>query len=458
MRIILSNHHNLKTPEAQGAARALYEYAKKTGTVSNTEISVAVDHSLKFFDQYGHLPDLTQLSEVGFSPLSGELTEEKLLYRIHLLEHELQMRAVKKNLLELATEENSAKLLEGIKTLHNQACKEEECEESRIVHVEDMSYDEITKEPSYGVILKSNVRELDAAAHMSLGSVATVFAGPSHGKSMFAVNFTYLNTIQDTHNALYLSLEIPKSALYFQLLSRHSYQMDPQRAVPYRSIKDNILTSEQKKFLKEAEVDFKAVKKGSLRILDVSDGLAFNPVQFGEFLEARYAEEPFDLLVFDYLQLVKYFVVRGLTDMELMNKLVSTMRQKSVSIGGVGKILVLLLSQANRESIKKADKNNGAHSITGLAEVNDLERSSQFVISLYLNDILKASGEVKYCLLKNRDGPTLSSPQVTFMDPTCSVIGETSVYNEVFSEDSLQLVEGTGDDLSGIFGQSSNIF
>jgi hypothetical protein len=77
-----------------------------------------------------------------------------------------------------------------------------------------------------------------------------------------------------------------------------------------------------------------------------------------------------------------------------------------------------------------------------------------------MNDILRASGELKYQLLKNREGQLIENPQVTFIDPPYSVVGETGVYQDVFSEESLDLIDSQDDSLGDEdpFGGSDVVF
>lgn len=259
--------------------------------------------------------------------------------------------------------------------------------------------------------------------------------------STFIDNFVYVNSVQRGLGILYLSLEIPGDTVYFRQLSRHSYQLDQTTAVSFKTIKDNVLTDEQKTRLIQVEKDYKETNKGSLRILDLSYGIDFTPSSFGAFLEKEYRRKKFDVLILDYLQLVKHTVVRGYDDMEIMNKVMGIIRQKTVAIGDGDSIISVTLSQANREGIHKADRNNGAYTLSALAESNELERSAATVIGLYMNDILRSSGEIKYQLLKNREGTLIETPQVTFIDPSYCVVGDTGVYTGVFTEESLSFID-----------------
>jgi hypothetical protein len=264
---------------------------------------------------------------------------------------------------------------------------------------------------------------------------------PSHGKSCFADNFLYVNSIQGSMRTLYLSLEVPKDIVAAKILSRHSYELGEQDAIPYTSIMHGQADGDR---LRELKGDLKD-KLQNVRLLDASDNIPFYPpTDFGVFLERQFAKEPFDILILDYLQVLKSDCRIVGYEYEFMNRIVSMIRRKTVSIGGDNRIISLILSQVNREGYKGASKpdrkgrtKGGYTLLSSIAESNELERSSQLVLFLYLNDDLRASNEIKYQLLKNRDGRLIATSEVTRIDPRYSFMGVSQLYENVFSNEAL---------------------
>jgi len=87
------------------------------------------------------------------------------------------------------------------------------------------------------------------------------------------------------------------------------------------------------------------------------------------------------------------------------------------------RMAVILLSQANREGHKRAVNNKGKYDLQALAEFHELERSSSYVLSLFTDEEMRETNEVKVCLMKNRFGNIMDNPVTILTDPQYCVFG-----------------------------------
>lgn len=129
-----------------------------------------------------------------------------------------------------------------------------------------------------------------------------------------------------------------------------------------------------------------------------------------------------DLCIVDHINLFKFGDVNfGVID--TINKYSDFFRQQSLNWCDTGKpVAMIVLAQANRECQKywekgkRADDKNknvkeiheGDYLLSHFAEGNELERASSSVLTIYMNDSLKALKEVRIGLIKNRDGETVN--------------------------------------------------
>lgn len=78
--------------------------------------------------------------------------------------------------------------------------------------------------------------------------------------------------------------------------------------------------------------------------------------------------------------------------------------------------------------------------MNALAEFNQLEQSSYYVTTLFYDEQLRASGEVKMQLLKHRSGSIIEEPFTTATMPEVFFVGDMEGYRESFTPDILDEV------------------
>ena len=273
----------------------------------------------------------------------------------------------------------------------------------------------------------------------------------------FAINIGYNNTYKMGYNVVYISLEVPKEDIIYNILSRHSFdsKFTKYPYIGHRRIRQCELNPEEEEFVFEEVLnDFMEEGKGDLVILDETDFKSFTFPEIRKKLEE--VDERIggiDAIIWDHANLFKFSESdKRLSQNDIINEYVSWIRQigikwvKDEETGNYRQLTNIILAQANRQGWKKADKNGGRYDLTAIAEANELERCAYRVLALYTNEDLKQSKEVLVQILKNRSGPTLYEPVSVFADPVPYVIGdEMEGFSDVISTDSFSDVFGNDD-------------
>lgn len=286
------------------------------------------------------------------------------------------------------------------------------------------------------------------------GTLCVVAGWTGSFKTTFALNLAHQNAVLNGYNTVFITSEVPKEILYLYLLCRHSFEAKFAQHGPIHRLETQkaVLSEEDEKFMREVvEPDLRENPDyGKVLILDETDFRSFTK----SGIKAKLLSLDFDvdILVYDYIQLVKYLDEAheyrwGKTDP--VNYYVRIFTDLAMHLyGGRHQVLSLLLSQINRESWKKAKENNGEYDLTCLAEANELEKSAYYCIALYSDDDLKESGELKAQLLKHRGGETHESSVIVPLDSRYLAIGHG--------------IEGFGEtsssDMSSLLTSSENLF
>lgn len=240
------------------------------------------------------------------------------------------------------------------------------------------------------------------------------------------------NGIMQGKNVLYLSLEVTKENVYYNLLSRHSFNSKFKKHIEHLDLKQKKLKDDEFDYLeKEIYPDFQN-SSGKVYIVDETELEAYSffslESKFRE-IEKLSIEETghgIDLLVVDHAQLLKFDAsMKGIgNETNVVNAYVSFFRQNILNwIKSGRQISGLILSQSSREGWKEAVRSEGRYRLTALAEANELERASSVVLSVFSSDSLKQVKSAKVQILKNRDGQAWSEPMEVFVDPAYYVFG-----------------------------------
>jgi replicative DNA helicase len=247
----------------------------------------------------------------------------------------------------------------------------------------------------------------------------------------------YYNSYYLGYNVCFISLEVSKKDMLWNILSRHSYsdKFTQMSYVPHDEIRKGALSPEKEAFLFDVVAkDLAENSKGKFIILDETD---FKDFSFSEIMTKLYEVDDevggLDAVFFDHAGLFKYYQKSGHRDSsegEAINAYISFIRRLSIRFRfnpetkEYRQLISVVVIQANREGWKRASKRGGQYDLRAISEANEVEKASYRIFSIYTDDFMKEAKEARVCILKHRSGKTTTEPLVVYVDPVCYYIGD----------------------------------
>ena len=308
-----------------------------------------------------------------------------------------------------------------------------------------------------------------------------------HGKSMLGNSIAY-RAVNEGLNVVYVSLEITKENIFYQMLSIKSFLEGRTESeyISHSTIKERKLTLQQEEYVfDKLWPDFKNMP-GKLHILsetefDTTSTAALQQKLFViNDLCLKENGRGIDLLIIDYIQLFKSFKSEepvGTGEYNVLMRWVGEFHKMSLNFLGTNRqIPIVLLSQLNRDAwsdekakYKAIAKNNsymkaneeympggGKYKrvtvpdvILGISQIagcSEIAKSASQVITIYSDESLKASEQCHIQVLKNRDGLTQMEPIISYMNPKYYWVGKIpNVNTEYECNMSLSDILGSND-------------
>lgn len=278
----------------------------------------------------------------------------------------------------------------------------------------------------------TGVEEIDKiTGGLHLGTVNTIMGYAGSGKTTWGVNIAY-NAIMQGFNIIYLSLEVSKEHILYDLLSRHSNESKFKMKLEHRDLKHRKLEKDKEEYLWSTIYPSFLETPGKMYIVDETDLENYSTLT----LENKFKEldklakdetgNGISMVFIDHAQLLKFdSSVNNMNDNSAINSYISFFRKQAVNfIKEKRPACFVVLSQTNRDGWRYASKHEGAYQLNALADANELERASTLVLSIYTNEAFMQSKQAKVMVVKSRDGALMEEPVSTFIDPATYIIGD----------------------------------
>ena len=297
--------------------------------------------------------------------------------------------------------------------------------------------------------------------NIKLSPGITVVAGMTgHGKSMLGNSIAY-RALKSGLNVAYITLEISKENMFYQMISLRSFSEEPeQNYISHSTIKKRELLPKQEELVfDKIWPEFKQMS-GQLYVItewdfDTTDSVALeNKLMEVEDYAKSHTSKGIDLIIVDYIQLFKQYKQLNLTgEYNIITNWVNDFRKMSLNYLGQNKeIPIVLLSQLNRDAFndfkKKMDRdmknqtiykynNDNPYlpnkkivpehevvlSLSQIAGCVEIAKAANQIITIYADEELKASKNCWIQVLKNRDGETKLEPRNEYMNPVYYCVG-----------------------------------
>lgn len=281
---------------------------------------------------------------------------------------------------------------------------------------------------------------------MEPGTCVIIAGYPGNFKSQTCVSVAVKN-LQKGRGSAILTLEVPREFIKMQALSNYSYSPAWQgEPIPFLSVMKRTLTdASMEEFIRlEAQFNHLDATLYTLGSDNFTAGIMDGIVPAMEYL----ADQGLQAFFVDHIQLLQYYAPQE-KGVDIVNLMVKKMTDTSESLAGRGyNFRVILLSQINRESFKKASRRGGKYDLSCLHQHNELERSASYVVCNFASDELKALNEMRMQLIKNRFGMTMEEPVAVAVDPAYSVVGGITA---------MEQFDPNRDSISGLLGDDFDI-
>lgn len=274
------------------------------------------------------------------------------------------------------------------------------------------------------------------------GQLSTIAAFTGGGKSTFSVCAMH-SAIKQGFNVCYMSLELSSDHLFYNLISRHSMENDAnnrprfKKHVGHTEMKNKTLCTGDWEYIKEEIIPDLQQLPGKYYILDEQDleaksFFAFNnKLQEIEKLAESETGHGIDLLIVDHIQMLQFSDNSSKSENTIINKWVNYFRSQCLDfLKSKRQIHVLMCAQINREGYKRAVKHDGLYDLTCLKEANEIETASSIIITLFHDPVLAESKEIKFGIIKNRDGIRTETAEPIFCDFAHMLIGGDSITSD----------------------------
>lgn len=335
------------------------------------------------------------------------------------------------------------------------------------------AYDKF-KENYHGI--STGIKVLDEQIG-DLGGIVTIAAPSGNGKSTFALSLAYnISTLPDDNgngrNVLYISFEMTKFQLQSNLASiESSFCENMNKRLKATNIRNKELTPEEELLFKEHINSYMQRLNYSGGYISLMDNTAMGGYTTIEEFMATIEEhsnkvgKKFDIIFIDNVDSLKMLKgERGQDDMAKMNGFITKLDAFSKTyMDGYG-TTVVLLSQTNREGVKKlkAMESNNSQEITidftVLQQYSALYERATMVLVLYSSATMRSQNQLRLMPVKLRNKPLPTRPLIlttrweysyvggSYVPPKTTVSEITSLLGVEDDDDELTQGMITGED------------
>jgi len=230
-------------------------------------------------------------------------------------------------------------------------------------------------------------------------------------KSTSMMNWAH-NAIDYGHNVFFASFEMTPRQCKMVFHTIHAYKMATRlskESFDYDSLKKRILTQEEREFYFDVVLEDlrKNEELGKMWVERPDRVVSVEDVRRKMMEIENKSGIKFDIAFFDYVKLMKPSERLGQEDP--INAAIREMKMFAMTYQGRA-IAAVTGFQMNRKGREAAGQADGRYQLNALQQHNAAEQSADVIFANYLDDKLRAIGEDRITLLKNRDGELPKDP------------------------------------------------
>lgn len=270
--------------------------------------------------------------------------------------------------------------------------------------------------------IKFGIKALDeATGGLQRGELGIAAAYTNEGKSQFATQLSWSACVEQGKNVFFATSETIRDTTMRRILARHSRlpQFGLPRGLNSKDIQFGRLTPDEKAVYFDVVKDF--TTNSNYATLNISQMPRNATVGLIDRRATRvHRSNPLDLLVIDYLQLLKAENLR-LDERQAYNEILRQTKVLAPSFGG-GRGISILSPWQIKQSDYKAALTTMNYTLGSLADTSEADKSPDLIITLLRPTPTSQEGSTQ--ILKNRDGPVMA-PSPIYLDYRSTYIGDT---------------------------------
>lgn len=289
-----------------------------------------------------------------------------------------------------------------------------------------VSYDYTSSISEDSDVVRSDINmgvfEVDDITHNFVGgTVATIAAFTSHGKSTACVSAVY-RAMKNNKKCCYFSLELPPSVVIKQFFTRWLFE-EHNVVCTFSDLLQGTMDSATATRVNSLKSEFNAWVRDRLIIVDESL-LTKSFISDFRQIKSVYAD------IADKLGGVLHLVVYDhVGQIELMHPDRGNQTLRNITSAGKTYInpdgsmpVTLWACQVNREGYSRAIRRQGKYDLLAIADLNEVERSSSYVIFLFKENEAVVQ-ELKITMPKHRYGALIPEPVPVSFNPAVYTLG-----------------------------------
>jgi hypothetical protein len=281
-------------------------------------------------------------------------------------------------------------------------------------------YQQVKTEPEDVMGIPTGIDAIDKNCNgLGRSQLMLVGAFTAHGKTTFSMNMAY-QAIISGWNTCYVSLEMSHDEIRDKFYVLHTCHPKFRILYPHLSsvvgkinINDvtyGLLKDEEEELFYRASEDFGDVENNGYGYCDLwqpeSTTTTLSDIEF-HLLDVQQQfkahERDLEFCVIDYITLLGIDkTVKSHDHKQDMNNTIKSLKRTCLTFNNGAGIRMVSPFQISRRAFLEAKKNEGRYDSTALGDYNEAERSADIVVSLYVDEEMRESGQSRIQNLKSR--------------------------------------------------------
>lgn len=246
----------------------------------------------------------------------------------------------------------------------------------------------------------TGIHEIDEVLGSRKGHFVGILGYAGQRKTSLARTWCY-NAALAGNNILHVTLEqtYEEELIMYSLIHSHHPKWGGRFNISAKQFDDGLLSKEEEDFLfHEVIPDMQENIPGKIIIRQPTEGTTWDSIKNLLYITDR--ETPVDVFLIDYLTICSTKSTRDhVAEMELAIK---DAKLLSLTFRGNEGLLIITPVQGNRDGWIDAGKNEGKWETTGIFRYSEFDKSLDALLSVYLDDDLKADGQIIISSAKTR--------------------------------------------------------